>query len=416
MSSIVQAAVPTQTGNEGKLPVRTAVLVFLAFALGYFSSAVVRAVTATLSPVLTAEFDLQAGELGLLAGGFFLGFATTQLPLGSWLDRHGPKRVAIGFMALAVVACLAFAAASSFTGLLLARMLMGMGLSACLMAPLTGFRRWYEPGHMLRANSWMLMAGSLGMVTSTLPVQWLLPITGWRPLFWFMAAFVLLTMVLIARWVPAWPVQAGAASGGYGPVLRSRTFWRVVPLALFNYGGLVGLQTLWAGPWLTRVVGVSPAEAAQGLFYLNLSMLLAFWTWGWITPALFRRGWNVDRLMVWGVPWGLALLVFNIASGAATGWAAWAAFFVLSSVMGLAQPALGMKFPAALAGRALSAYNLVVFVGIFIMQWGVGLLIDLGRAWGWSETASFQGAFAVYACTCFVGYAVFALNKDNPNP
>lgn len=416
MSSTTQAVALAPPAVEGKLPVRTAVLVFVVFALGYFSSAVVRAVTATLSPVLTAEFELQAGELGLLAGGFFLGFASTQLPLGTWLDRHGPKRVAIGFMALAVLACLAFAWATSFTGLLLARMLMGMGLSACLMAPLTGFRRWYEPAHMLRANSWMLMTGSLGMVTSTLPVQWLLPITGWRPLFWFMAAFVLLTLVLIARCVPAWPAPQAGGSEGYGPILRSRTFWRVVPLALFNYGGLVGLQTLWAGPWLTRVVGLSPAEAAQGLFFLNLSMLVAFWTWGWITPALFRRGWNVDRMMAWGIPVALALLVFNIAAGAATGWMAWAVFFVASSVMGLAQPALGMKFPAALAGRALSAYNLVVFLGIFLMQWGVGLLIDLGRALGWSEVASFQAALAVYASTCFAGYAVFALNKDNPSP
>jgi len=67
----------------GLLQARAGVLVFLVFALGYFSSAVVRAVTATLSPVLTSEFELQAGELGLLAGCFFLGFASTQLPLGS---------------------------------------------------------------------------------------------------------------------------------------------------------------------------------------------------------------------------------------------------------------------------------------------------------------------------------------------
>jgi predicted MFS family arabinose efflux permease len=392
-----------------------AVLVFLTFALGYFSSAVLRAITATLSPVLTVEFDLQAGELGLLAGGFFLGFASTQLPLGTWLDRYGPKRVALGFMGLAVLACLAFAWATSFGGLLLARVLMGMGLSACLMAPLTGFRRWYPPAHMIRANSWMLMTGSLGMVTSTLPVQWLLPLTGWRPLFWFMAAFVLLTMVLIARWVPAWPPpQAGASGAGYGPILRSRTFLRVVPMALFNYGGMVGLQTLWAGPWLTRVTAMSPADAAQGLFFLNLSMLGSFWIWGWITPALFRWGWGVDRLMLWGIPLSLGLLVLNIGLGAATGWLGWAAYCVACTVMALAQPALGMKFPAALAGRALSAYNLVVFVGIFIMQWGVGLLIDLGRSLGWSEVASFQAAFAVYALACAVGYLVFALSKDNP--
>ncbi len=411
---------PRAAAGQGLLSGRAAVFVFLAFALGYFSSALVRSVTATLSPVLTTEFQLQAGELGLLAGGFFLGFASTQLPLGSWLDRFGPKRVVLSFMAVAVLACLAFSWATSFTGLLIARVLVGMGLSAGLMAPLTGFRRWYEPGQMLRANSWMLMVGSMGMVASTLPVQWLIPLLGWRPLFWIMAAMILLSMALILRWVPAWPAAPAPGAephGGYGPILRSRAFRRLVPMALFNYGGMVGLQTLWAGPWLTRVTGLSPAEAAQGLFFLNLAMLLAFWTWGLCTPALMRRGWHVDRLMRWCMPLSLALLIFNIAQGAQTGWVGWAAFCVLSSVMALAQPALGMKFPASQAGRALSAYNLVVFLGIFLMQWGVGLLIDLARSWGWSEVASFQAAFCVYLLGCLAGYAYFVLSReDNPSP
>ena len=49
--------------------------VFLAFAFAYFFSTLVRAITATLSPTLTLELELQAQDLGLLAGGYFLGFA-----------------------------------------------------------------------------------------------------------------------------------------------------------------------------------------------------------------------------------------------------------------------------------------------------------------------------------------------------
>src|SRR5512133_3225019 len=109
---------------------RTAVLVFLAFAFAYFFSALVRAITATLSPTLTREFALNARELGLLAGGYFFGFAATQLPLGSWLDRFGPKRVIISFMLLAVAGCAAFSVATSFWGLLAARVLCGVGVSA----------------------------------------------------------------------------------------------------------------------------------------------------------------------------------------------------------------------------------------------------------------------------------------------
>jgi len=103
------------------LPRRTAVIIFLAFAGAYFLSALLRAVTATLSPVLTAEFSLHARDLGLLAGGYFLGFAAVQLPLGAWLDRHGPKKVILGLLSVAVLGCVAFALAGGFSGLMAAR-------------------------------------------------------------------------------------------------------------------------------------------------------------------------------------------------------------------------------------------------------------------------------------------------------
>ena len=39
------------------------------------------------------------------------------------------------------------------------------------------------------------MTGSLGMLASTLPVQWLLPMLGWRGLFWWVAGLLLIAMV-----------------------------------------------------------------------------------------------------------------------------------------------------------------------------------------------------------------------------
>ena len=57
------------------LPKRQAITVFFVFAFGYFLSCLLRAITATLSPILTSDFNLLAADLGLLAGGYFLGFA-----------------------------------------------------------------------------------------------------------------------------------------------------------------------------------------------------------------------------------------------------------------------------------------------------------------------------------------------------
>lgn len=395
---------------------RGAMLVFLAFAFAYFFSALIRAVTATLSPQLTQEFNLQARDLGLLAGGYFLGFALMQLPLGRWLDRLGPKTVILGFLAVAAGGCLAFAQATSFGGLLMARVLCGIGLAACLMAPLTGFRRWLDPASQLRANSWMLMTGSMGMVASTLPVQWLLPSYGWRPLFWGLAAMLLLSMAVIAWQVPRWQHAAVPAADrtSYAAVWRHPYFRRLTPLGFFNYGGMIAIQTLWAVPWMARVGGYTPVQAATGLFWINVTMLSAFWSWGLLIPRLSRRGIHTNQLIAWGTPLSLlALTVIVFAGEAAAAHAGllWALFCVSSTFLSLAQPAVGMAFGPELAGRALSAYNLVIFAGVFTVQWGIGLLIDALAAQGWSQPHAFQGALGVFLLLNLLSYSYFLAAK-----
>ncbi len=404
---------------------RAAALVFLAFAFAYFLSSLLRAVTATLAPTLAQEFMLQARDLGLLSGGYFLGFSATQLPLGKWLDRHGPRKVQLGFLGVAVAGCLVFSLADNFAGLLAGRVLVGAGVSACLMAPLTGYRRWFTPTTQMRANSWMLMTGSLGMVASTLPVQWLLPVLGWRPLFWGLAALVLLSMAWMALGVPRWhtadsaPTTPGAnTEDGYGMVWRNPYFQRLAPLGFFSYGGMVAMQTLWAGPWMQKVAGYTPLEAATGLFWINVSMLCTFWAWGMVNPWLLRKGLGANRLMTIGLPSSLVVLALIVVLGPQAGAGAWALFCMTSTFVSLSQPALAMTFPQALAGRALSAYNLVIFVGVFVVQWGVGLAVDGLAAVGASTLVSYQGAMALYLACNAAAYAWFVLRgrSDNAYP
>lgn len=374
---------------------RGGAVVFLIFAATYFLSALLRAVTATLAPQFSAEFQLGAADLGLLAGAYFLGFSLLQLPLGSALDRWGPRRVEVGLLAVAVLGCMLFASATGFVQLVLARVLIGMGVAACLMAPLTYFRRHLPPTVQLRLNSWMLMTGSLGMVASTVPVQLLLPTWGWRGLFWALA-------VLLA--LGAWSLHAGlpdddgatplpgeqAAPASYAPILRHPEFVRVAPLGLVLYGGMIAIQALWAGPWLTQVRGLTPGEASQGLLLINSGMLVAFLGWGWVMPSLARRGVQVRLLVGWGVSINLVLLSVILWLGHSAGAVHWMAWCVSASVVSLAQPALAQVFPVHMAGRALSAFNLVVFVGVFVLQWGMGAGIDLLRASGVNVVDAFR--------------------------
>jgi predicted MFS family arabinose efflux permease len=411
--------------EAGHWPRRKVVLVFLSFALAYFLSTWVRAVTATLSPTLTLEFGLSAKDLGLLAGAYFFGFALTQLPMGRWLDRFGPQKVILAFLTLAVLGCLSFAVSDSFTALLISRLLIGMGVSACLMAPLTAYRRWFDRSTQLRANSWMLMTGSLGMLAATLPVQWLLPIWGWRSLYALLAFSFLVAMTLIAWQVPRCPGPDSADSKsslttdskhiGYTAIWRSAHFWRVVPVGFVCHGSMVAMLTLWSAQWMTQVSGFSTEEAALGLFVIHLAVLISFWLWGMVAPKLADHRIGAEQLISWCLPAASLSLIGLVWTASNHGWGALTGlvfFCVVSSVVTLIQPALGLRFPSALAGRALSAYNLVVLLGIFVVQWGIGLLVDAAQAFGLSRVMSYQLTWFALAIANFLAWLHFVTHRS----
>lgn len=407
-----------------------ALLVFLAFAAAYFFSALVRGTTATLAPAFVRDLSLNATQLGLLAGAYFLGFAAMQLPMGQWLDKHGPRKVEMSFLIVAAIGCLGFSLADGFHSLLAARLLCGAGFAACLMAPLTGFRRWLTPAAQLRNSSWMLMTGSLGMLAATLPVQWLMPLIGWRGIFLGLSILVALAAFMVFWRVPPWPAIASELNvedgtqkdvsqgmGTYHQVWRHPYFRALAPMGFFCYGGLLAVQALWAGPWMVSVGGQSALQAASGLFFINLSMLIAFWAWGVMNPKFAAMGWSANRLMAWGMPLSFVLLLANILLGSSGGWWSWALYCMSCSFVTLSQPALGLAFPAASAGRALSAFNLVLFLGVFCVQWSVGAMIDGFKAVGAAEVLAYQGAMSVLLLCSLASYAWFMRSAlDNPQP
>lgn len=75
-----------------------------------------------------------------------------------------------------------------------------------------------------------------------------------------------------------------------------------------------------------------------------------------------------------------------------------------------------MAFPAHMAGRALSAYNLVIFAGVFTTQWTIGLLVDGFKAYGFDEPAAFRGAMAFFLLACLASYGYFLSVKAHNRP
>ena len=400
--------------NKPVLAKSKAIIIFLVFALGYFISTLLRAITATISPELINEFNLSAGELGLLGGGYFLGFASVQIPLGYMLDMRGPRKIVSYFLSLTIVGLLIFALAQNFLTLLVSRIIIGVGVGACLMGPLTAYRIWYQDETQQRANSWMLMVGAIGMLSSSLPVQFFLPIIGWRNIFLLLAFITLVCIILIIIFIPQWTSKGNQKNDDakLSIVWQNQFFRSVIPMGFFSTGGLFAIQTLWAGPWMIKVSGYTPEESAKGLFLIYFFMLLSFLIWGYFVPKFSKNVNDAIRLLKYGSPLSLLVLGVIIYLGPNTDSIHWALFIVSAVFLSLIQPAVGMAFSVSNAGKALTSYNLLIFIGAFFLQWIIGLIIDLGLSLNYSEIVSFQLAMSFVLVTSLTSYLYFLLKNN----
>ena len=311
-----------------------AITIFLVFALGYFISNLLRAITATIAPELVSEFNLTSGELGLLGGAYFLGFASIQIPLGYLLDSKGPRKIVSYFLILTIIGLVLFSLAQNLMTLLISRVLIGVGVGACLMGPLTAYRIWFQDETQQRANSWMLMVGAIGMLSSSLPVQYFLPLIGWRAIFLSIAALTIICIILVVIFIPGWTSKNipndQLNENKLSTVWKNSLFISLVPMGFFTYGGLFAIQTLWAGPWMIRVAGYTPLESAQGLFIIYLSMLISFFCWGYFVPKFSKNINDAIRWLKFGAPINLIVLAIIIYLGPKAGSIHWAIFIVSS--------------------------------------------------------------------------------------
>ncbi len=376
--------------------------VFLPFALGYFLSYLYRVINAVLAPNLAADLGLDPSSLGLLTATYFITFAAFQLPLGILLDRFGPRRIEAGLLILAAAGAFVFANASTLTGLLIGRGLIGLGVSACLMAAFKAFVLWFPKQQLPRINGFQMAAGGLGALAATSPVEAALVITDWRGVFTLLAVLTLLVAATIFFMVPERQTHGKEETISHqmremGIILRSLKFWRIAPWATVSQGTYLAIHGLWAGPWLRDVAGYDRSEVAGTLLLLAVAMILGFIVLGTSAERLSRRG--ISTMAVGAIGMGLftavmVLIVSGPKSGVTFMWMLFG-FFGTSGILPYA--ALSQSFPLHLSGRVNTTLNLLVFLAAFAAQWGIGTIIGI-----WPTTQSggyapvgYQSAFGV---------------------
>ena len=392
-------------------PARRIARVLLPFAAGYYLSYFLRNVNAVIAPELTRELGIGAADLGLLTSAYLIAFGAFQLPLGILLDRYGPRRVEAAL--LVVAGCAAFGLGDGLGGLATGRALIGLGVSACLMAAFKAFSLWFPAERQASLNAAIMAAGGLGALTASTPLGLLLPVTGWRGIFLGLAVLAVLAAAAIFT-TPDKPSPAGREGladqlRGLGQVLASRIFWRIAPQTALIVGGFIALQGLWAVPWLINVNGATRDEAAFHLLLMSAAMLVGFLAIATFVTGLIRRGVPAERILMTGLGLGLLdMLAIVLELGPSQ--VLWFVFGLVFSVGNLSYAILTGRFPTALSGRVNTALNLAVFAGAFALQWGVGLAVDALRAAGMSAPQAFRTTFAGVLALQAAGYVWYLVS------
>ena len=370
---------------------------FLPFAGAYFLSYLYRTANAVIGPILTAELALDAGSLGLLTSAYFLSFAAAQLPLGMLLDRFGARRVESGLLLIAATGAATFAIGKSIGDLAFSRALIGLGVSACLMAAFKAFSLWFPADRQASLTGWIMTSGGLGALAATAPLEAALQVAGWREIFVGLAGLTLLVAIWLFLSVPertdgAMPEPLAAQWAGVRQVFASAHFWRFAPLGLTLVGGFMAVQSLWSVSWLMQVNGYARAVAADHMAGMSAAMLIAYLLIGLLATGLARRGIKPLMLLAAGLGLSLLTLALIVTQAVEHTHLLWIAYGSFSSFGTLAYSQAAAGFAVALSGRANTAFNLMVFVGAFGVQWGLGLLIDLLQAQGQTAAMAHRNA------------------------
>jgi sugar phosphate permease len=245
-----------------------------------------------------ANFD--PATLGLLMTSFLLAYGVSGVLL-SWVgDTFGPTRsLAIGaglwgiFMGL-------IGAASSYTSILIYRVLLGLAEGPQFALVNKVVKRWFPNNEQGRANSVWMVGSPLGSAIGFPLTIVLVAAFGWRASFYALAILnILLIMPMVLALVRDWPpYRQGDAKGDEvaaadltSTMRLLLTDWRFWMILLFNSACLVYLWGLnaWLPTYLQKVRGFD--LKSLGLF-ASLPFILMFFgeiLGGLISDRLGRR-------------------------------------------------------------------------------------------------------------------------------
>ena len=349
---------------------------YFPLALGYSISYFFRNANAIIEGDLVRELGLGPADLGLLTSVYFISFAAFQLPLGVLLDRYGPRRTEAVLLLVAAVGALIFSQSDTLSGLIVGRLLIGLGVSACLMAAFKAYVIWFSNQRLPMINGLQMVAGGLGALGATTPLQNALSFTDWRGVFTGLAVITVISAVIVWIFLPEkqstveLQPKLSILFIEIEKVVKSPVFWSIAPFAAISSGANMAIHGLWIKPWLRDVAGIGVDAAAQLMFAMTLALIAGFLILGIIAE---RMSLLFD---IRPIQFSVFVMVLFLASQGAMAYGWIGSPLILVILLGflgtssiLIYAGYSQIFPKNLSGRVSTILNLLVFVAAFFLQW-----------------------------------------------
>ena len=171
---------------------------------------------------LQKEFHISPAEYGFISSAFSVGYMIFALISGALVDRFGPRRILIASMVLWSVATALTPLAGGIVGLLVLRVMLGIGEAPCFPAATRIASRWLpqkERGIALALIGGVAVSGSL-LVGGPIVTQ-LIAASSWRGMFWILSIIGLVWVVIASLWLKNTPGQNAKTSAAELTYIKS---------------------------------------------------------------------------------------------------------------------------------------------------------------------------------------------------
>ena len=406
--------------------------IFLVISAAYIISYFHRAAPAVVGPELANDLGFAPEQIGLIGSMYFWAYALTGLPSGILSDTWGARKTVSAFVLLAAFGSLFFGLASSAALLSIGRFAIGLGVGVVYVAALKIFSEWYRPDELATCSGILLGVGNVGALLSTAPLVLFMGSVGWRYTFVGIAG-----LTLVLSWLSYKIIRNRPSDMGFAPVqpllqnqgksqtvtlkkavatvFSNKKIYLLGALLFSYYGALMGVGSLWAGPFMREALYIPPKAVGGILMMFPLGMILGCPLAGYLSDKILH---SRKKVLLFGGVLHLSSycwLVFY-SQGLSVSW-----LHALFFWYGLTGSAFVACFACAkeiyqtgVAGTAVGAINTFLFLGGAFYQFVIGLII--GRLSDALNPESIMGAYraglSVPVIGLVIGLIIFSFFKE----